>query len=196
MLTSNGAGNPPSWSSGPGPALILISSTTTTSGQSTVNITSGITTAYNTYYVLVTNVGNSSGQSFISLNYSTNGGSSYVSTGYQNTCVRFQYNSATVNAASLFTVACQLSVNSIETSSSCQGSAWAYLYNVTNGNGTTSIGMGSAGTPTNPNQNMSFLACNFGNASAINALSFGVGGPGSGQTMPAGAVFSLFGVVE
>jgi hypothetical protein len=199
MLTSNGSGNPPSWSSGPGPALILISSQTTTSGQTSVNFTSGITTAYNTYYVIFTYVG-ASAQAWVALNYSTNSGSSYVATGYTNTLCRFLYNSATVNSPSIFTTGCQLSINSVQTPTTEFISGWFYIFNVTNGLGTTSVGSSSGGTPAspnNPNQNSSILACNFGNnGTAINALSFTVGGPGSGVTMPAGAIFSLFGVVE
>jgi hypothetical protein len=81
VLTSNGAAALPSWQTGTGGNLVLISSQTASSSAN-ISFTSGITGTYNNYYLLYSNVFPVTNGVTLQLTVSTNGGSSYVSTGY------------------------------------------------------------------------------------------------------------------
>jgi len=83
VLTSNGAGALPTWqaASGSTPAITLIS-TKTASASSSVAWTSGISGTFN-QYMLVFQGSTSAGVSLL-VQFSTNGGSTYTTTGYVN----------------------------------------------------------------------------------------------------------------
>jgi hypothetical protein len=81
VLVSNGAGNPPTFQSIVG-NLTLISSGSVVNGASSFTITSGITNAYNTYLLLCTGLECTATSDQLALQVSTNGGSSYLTSGY------------------------------------------------------------------------------------------------------------------
>jgi hypothetical protein len=81
VLTSNGASALPTFQSAAAGSLILIS-TQTVSGVAAVTFTSGISSTYNNYLLLCTNVTNASSTPTMWIQISTNGGSSYIATGY------------------------------------------------------------------------------------------------------------------
>jgi hypothetical protein len=80
VLTSNGSGVAPTFSGTNTNHLVLISQKTA-SASASINFTSGITSTYSTYMLLI-NKGESSAGNTLQCTLSTNGGSSYVTTGY------------------------------------------------------------------------------------------------------------------
>lgn len=75
--------------------LILISSQTANNSAS-ITFTSGITTTYNNYYLLVSNYRPVTDPSNLQLQISTDGGSTYITTGYNGSTNNFIWNSATI----------------------------------------------------------------------------------------------------
>ena len=91
VLTSNGSGAVPSWQSGGG--LVYIAKQTASS-SSTISFTSAITSTYNTYLIIWSNLTPSTTADLHML-VSTNNGSSYISSGYQSGLYFLEFNSAT-----------------------------------------------------------------------------------------------------
>ncbi len=79
MATNNATNN----FGGAGGALVLID-TQVAAGVAALNFTSGITGAYNNYYIVYGSIidASASGGEFLLAQLSTNGGSTYISTGY------------------------------------------------------------------------------------------------------------------
>ena len=187
VLISQGGSYPLIWGN---PAYTLISSQTSVSNTN-VQFTSGITTAYNTYYIIITNGSSVSSTGQLQMQYSTNGGSSYANSGYGSNVPSFTYNSSTFSASSASTGGLNLCKASVESPGLLF--VWMYLFNVTSGQGCVTIGKYVGGTS---NQQVGFINGTCGNdGTAINALQFLVSS-GTGGTMPAGTIFSLYGIQE
>jgi hypothetical protein len=194
VLTSAGSGSAPVWDLSPA-GMILVNTATTTAGQATVTFTTGITSAFNTYLLVVSHfAGASTSAKLLSMQYSTNGGSSYVSTGYTNNIVSFAYNSATLTAGSAGGSRVDVTQAYAEGSNGLYQNAYMWMFNVTNGIGTQSVGQWNGAGSLGTNGNSGFSTCAFGNSAAINALQFF---PGiTAVNFVAGTVISLFGMQE
>jgi hypothetical protein len=86
VLTSTGSASLPTFQApSPSGALVLIQ-TQTVSGVTAVNFTTGITSSYNNYFIAVTNFNSSTavGTTWLTMSLSTDGGSTYITTGYFN----------------------------------------------------------------------------------------------------------------
>lgn len=80
---------------GPTPGSLVLIQTQTTAGASSLDFTSGISTTYSTYFVSMRGMFAVSGASNFQVLFSTNGGSSYLGSGYVSGYVATAYNSAT-----------------------------------------------------------------------------------------------------
>lgn len=128
VLTSNGPAVAPTFqaaSGGGGWALIQTNNLVASSG---VTFTTGITNAYNVFVITIASMTTSGSASYL-LQLSSNGGSSYISSGYNSTWNRWQYNSGSPSSNGTSTNAFTLT----ESNTGYVGGATLYLYNFTNG---------------------------------------------------------------
>jgi hypothetical protein len=125
VLSSLGSGKLPIWGN---PPLFLISSQSV-SGVLVVNFTSGITTNFNNYLLLFTNVSQASGTTPLVLRISTNGGSSYLNSGYLSGDLTANYNTSTFANN---TVTSGMIVEG-QVASGVYRSGAMYIYNLTSG---------------------------------------------------------------
>jgi hypothetical protein len=167
LLTSNGPGLAPTWQSSGGsgsPSGIgwdLIQSQTLIAGDFILVFT-GITNAYNIYKLVISHGNNPN----IWLRYSTNGGVSYVSSGYKSCYGSQRLTAGGISPFPMITDPTQVTLTRRPGGSSYAGtnSMTAYLFNVTNGANCIVQGFGSS-----PDKfDFPFAAMN--NAAAINAL--------------------------
>lgn len=82
ILSSGGSAALPTWIANSSSGNLVLIQTQTASSASTVNFTTGITATYNNYMLLCTNVIPGTNAVNVILDISTNGGSSYIATGY------------------------------------------------------------------------------------------------------------------
>jgi hypothetical protein len=161
--------------------------TQTASASSALNFTTGITSTYNNYYLLISNLLTST-TSGIQLQISINGGSSYIATGYLSGGFSIFYNTATLtnfNAATgLF-------------ATSTPGTAVYYNYafnlcNLTSGAGVvSSSAYGGRVSTTGTSPSMDYLSGMYATANTtVNALRV----IANSGTLTSGIV-SLFGVL-
>jgi hypothetical protein len=98
VLTSNGAGNAPSFQAASSAGSLVLLATVTASGGASVSFSSTyITATYNTYLLNFSNVQPASNNDILLMQISTNNGSTYISTGYQSGQNQWIYNSATLS---------------------------------------------------------------------------------------------------
>lgn len=129
VLTSNGVGVAPTFqTSATGGRLVLIQSQVASSSAS-LTFTTGITSTYNDYFLLCTNYSLSASFPNIVVQISTNGGSSYIATGYTTGYVEMSYNSTTWSNANS-TIGLILN-STVDSNSYCN--TQMYLYNMTSG---------------------------------------------------------------
>lgn len=129
VLTSNGT----NWTSAASSSgkLVFIQSQTATS-STTLNFTTGITSTYNNYMLEVSNVLTATASKDIYLRISTDGGSTYIATGYQSGINVAIYTSGTygnINITSGFFLLYNLNSSGVP----ANGTYW--LYNMTSGTG-------------------------------------------------------------
>lgn len=135
VLTSNGAGVAPTYQASQG-KLVLIQSQTA-SASSTINFTTGITNTYTTYLFVFTAIVSSAGGADFEMLVSTNGGSSYLATGYSSGLNFNTYNSATLtnqNVSTYFKIFTGVAAGTNYFS----GTVWCY--NITTANNPMIIG--------------------------------------------------------
>jgi hypothetical protein len=133
LLESGGASALPTWVSvGSGGNLVLIQSQTVSTVSSVV-FTTGITSTYNNYFLVATNVISDNSSTVLSMiRISTNGGSTYISSGYYCGEADILYNSATWGGTSGNHSNTMLYGPAIDTNTSYFN---AFLYNLTSGSG-------------------------------------------------------------
>lgn len=185
LLTSNGAGNAPTWQAGGGGAPSgvgwdLIQTQDFSGLTNTLDFTTGITNAYNTY-VAVYSYG---AATQMNIRYSTNGGVSYATSGYTSTAQRTDLFAG--GAGSNDADTSRGIINSGNNSSAHSFGSIVYLFNVTSGLETTMVAMGAN------NRRFNICAASFGNSAAIDALRF----IGIGISQNAVSTVSLYGVNE
>ena len=191
LLESGGSSALPTWVSVGGSGNFVLIQSQTVSGVTTVNFTTGINSTYNNYFLLVSGISyqfNNSVTSTIAI--STNGGSSYILTGYRSVFGNVASNSTTwttSNGSNQY-----LSEFGLLSSTSSIISGGIYLYNLTSGSGyIASSAKGVCADTTAANTNYFICAGQYETASTTaNALQVAsVNGFASGT-------FSLFGILE
>jgi len=187
VLTSNGASAQPTFQtlSGSSGALILIQ-TLTASASASLTFTSGITSTYNTYILVIDNMITST-TAFIYVRLSSDGGSTYKATSYLSGYNSFNYNSATNtnnNGTAGFIVG-----NSSD--NTYFNSSTTFLNNMTSGtNQVTSFGDGSSCNSTTARRGY-FLGNYTASALTVNAIQV----IGSAGTLTSGTA-SLYGLAK
>ena len=184
VLVSNGISSNPSFQSiSTSGTLVLISSQTVSSGTSAVIFNSGISSTYETYLLVVSNVKGSVGGN-LALQWSTNSGASYVTTGYQ-TAVNYGAYTIPFSGYANLNVTTYAYVCYSPTSGT--GATFVVLQDVTNGGApkVESNAIASLATPTF-NYGMSI---NNGTANINTVKVYALSGTFSGT-------FTLFGLLE
>lgn len=168
ILTSNGPGLAPTWQSGgPGsPSGIgwdLLQSQTLTTGLFQLVFTGIFTNAYNIYKIVLSHGNNPN----IWLRYSTNGGVSYVATGYRACYGSINSTSGGISPFPMITDSTQVVLTRRAGGSSSAGtnSTTVYLYNVTNGLNCIAQGFGASSS-----NSFTFPFAAMNNAAAIDAF--------------------------
>jgi len=188
VLTSQGSSALPAWSTTPNGSLVLIQ-TQTASSSSSINFTSGISNTYNTYMVTINNLTQSNASTLyaLRLQFSSNGGSSYYSSGYTSWITYTPLSSISWGGA---TATSFIEVGNNITTNTIPNNIVFYIFEMTSGNGpmVTIPGLdyfGIAGR---------YLTMGIGYYSpgtAMNALSFSMS---NGSTNISTGTFSLYGL--
>lgn len=187
VLTSNGAGMAPTYqaSSGSTGAIVFISSQTA-SNSASLTFTSGITSTYNAYMLIITEIVPATGGSFLNLRISSNGGSSYVATNYRS---GVNYNNYATSAATNTNNTTYIHLSGPVDASNAGTSGTHYLFNLTAG--TLPITHGNATSINSGNANLNIMGGNYTSTITINALQvrFSSGNIASGMA-------SLYGILQ
>jgi hypothetical protein len=185
VLTSNGASNLPTWQASAAGNLVLIQSQNASS-SSGLTFTTGISSTYNNYLLVFSDI-TLSGSIQLLTQLSTNGGSSYISSGYATGQNIVEYNSTSFSNTN-FTSGLLL----VDRNSTSTINGYAYLQNMTSGsNYVTSVGNLSLYDTNTPASYLAFTVGSYDTASTtVNAL----------QVVPSSGTFSgtvtLFGYLE
>lgn len=183
VLTSNGAGALPTFQ-GAG-SLVLISSQTA-SNSTLIAFTSGISATYNNYLLLISNFLPITAGASLELQLSTNGGSTYVTTGYVGGLIDVQISAGTTWAQAGATTFAYCNTSNATTQPA--GCGAIFLQNVTGGSyfqshGTTTINNNSSGAQwiafvsssnSTTTTNAFKVFCSSGNISAGTFTLFGI----------------------
>lgn len=170
-------------------AWILIQ-TQTASNSASLAFTTGITTTYNTYVLVVDNYVPATNTTNLLLQISTNGGSSYINSGYQTGVTYFQYNSTTVNNANS-TTSFLLNSSIPSTTDGCSGVYFLYGFTANTANVRPSYGA-SLGGRTGGAVGMALAGGNYAAASTlVNAFQI-ISSSGNLST----GTFTLYGILE
>ncbi len=167
--------------------MVLIQ-TQTASSSTALNFTTGITSTYNTYLIVFSNVVPATSTDFLKFLVSTNGGSSYLATGYLSGENVYSFNSATgTNANGTTSV---FMSGSLSTTAGFGTSGIIWCYDLTNGSqpmfsGQSAYRSSTGGTLTLAN----LVATN--TSTTINALQF-VMSTGNIST----GTISIYGILE
>lgn len=125
VLTSNGSSALPTWQNPASNSWILLNTQTASSSASLTFSSTYITSTYSSYAVVFTNIVNAS-TSGLQMQWSTNNGSTYLSTSYQSGVQYNTYNSNTFNNASSTSI-CVLSSTAVNASSTFNGTCYLFL---------------------------------------------------------------------
>lgn len=97
VLTSGGASSLPVWVNNSSIGNMVLIQSQTASNSASINFTSGITSTYNNYILLISNCKGVSNAQSLYLYVSTNGGSSYLNSGYLSGELTVPYNSTAIS---------------------------------------------------------------------------------------------------
>lgn len=183
VLTSNGASAVPSFQSAAG-NLILIQTQNASGTPATISFTSGITSQYTTYFMVYSNVIASTSVDTLAMQWSTNGGSGYITTGYGSSTISSLYSSATLLDTSSTTY-CVVAYES-STTIPLNGSLW--MYNLATAQVPICTGQYFGGASTR----QGFNSGNNTTTSGVNAFKLYFV---SGATFTTGT-FSLYGLIQ
>lgn len=171
LLTSAGAGALPTWSNAAASGNLKLLSTQTASSSASIAFTSGISSSYPSYMILISNASTASSSVSFNMDFSTNGGSSYLSTNFLsglNWTLITSYSLTNKNSTST----CPLIDSALAMSSSDFFGAIIFLYNL--GSSFTSPSysgqISTYNSSTNSSFGMFFGAQN--STSTINAIRF------------------------
>lgn len=149
---------------GPTPGSLILIQTQTTAGASSLDFTTGISTTYSTYLVLFRNILVSSGSANFQILFSTNGGSSYLNSGYTCGYVATAYNSATWGNSNSTTVGV---IASVTTTAAANG--FFYIHGL--GSAVAASYSGQAWQSNGTQQNLIF---GINSNTTVNALRFNI----------------------
>lgn len=111
----------------------------TASNVASLNFTTGITSVYSVYVIILDGLIPITTAQDLQMQVSTNGGSTYINTGYQSGTIRASYNSTTlVNAANITT---SVNLTGGVNSAGVGASGTIFCYNLNNGNTNAFMGM-------------------------------------------------------
>lgn len=184
VLVSGGSSALPSFSASSGVGSLVKITTVTASSSSSLTITSGITSTYRNYLLVFDGVVGSTNANLL-VRYSSNGGSSYISSGYTSGVNLYSYNSSTAVRNTNIATGVILA-DALATTNTNAGSV--YLFNLTTSNIIT-----NGGTSVVQDGSISYyyqIAGSYNTGTAMNALEIL---PSAGN-MTTGN-FTLFGIV-
>jgi len=187
ILKSDGTNFVSSSPASSGASWVLIQSQPA-SNSTSISFTTGITSTYNTYVFLISNVVPASSGSSLNMQFSSTGGSSYINSGYQSGVTTTAYNSTTVantNSTSQLRI-----TGGINTSGLGLASANFTIQNVTVGANITWCGTGMYNNGNNVAA-LTLIAGGLTNSSVINAFQFSM----SSGNISSGT-FTLYGILE
>ena len=180
VLTSDGTNWNSTSSSGVG-ALVFLQSQTATNSASLAFSSTFITSAYNSYAILLTNYVPANSATNLEMQWSVDNGSSYVTTGYSSGTQQIGFSSAAITNANVSTYNIML----WQTANTLIGEGWIYLYSLQDGNpATTNAYMAYNG-------NSIILAMGFNSTTSVNNIKF----LSTSVNITSGK-FTLFGVKE
>ncbi len=139
VLTSDGTNIVSTTPSSIGASLTLLATTTASSSASIAFSSSVITTKYRVYLLIWSRMIAQTGATTLQLTFSTDNGSTYISTGYQGTTQAFSWNLAVVNNNNT-TSNCPLT-QATGFSNSTEASGYIYLYDLAISGTPTVLGM-------------------------------------------------------
>lgn len=186
VLTSNGVSSPPTWQAASGGSGWVLLQSQTASNSATISFTTGISATYYNYVLVFDGVVPVTNGALLQIQYSTNGGSSYVSTGYSSgTGLGSNVGGA---GSSQGTSTSAMVIAALNNAANNAGAGTCWLYNLTSGSSASSVTRGY-----NVGSNLIILSGGlFGNTtSVINAiqLSFSSGNISAGH-------FHLYGISQ
>lgn len=188
VLTSNGSGSAPTYQAAPGGANLYLIQSQTASSSASLTFTTGITSTYNTYFLVWSAVVPATNAAILQMQFSTDGGMTYVNSGYASGINYAAFNTATLTNANSSTVILLSDATSNSASIGANGNA--YLYDLTNANTTSITGQVCFNGSTAGAGAYGYLIAGSGPAS-VNALKvfFSSGNISAGT-------FTLFGILE
>ena len=191
VLQYNGASSLPTWVAAPagGTNYLVLISSQTASASSSLTFTSGITSTYNDYFILLSSI-KLSASNPLQMQISTNGGSSYITSGYLTAQVGILSTAASGTWANDVNATTYM-VSMYMSASTVYGFSNIYLYNATSGSGlVTMAGDGCLALPGTSSEYVTLQGVYTTASTTVNALKF----------IPSSGTFSgtitLFGVLE
>lgn len=189
VLTSNGSGSAPTYQTGPTGANLFLIQSQTASNSALLAFTTGITATYDTYFLVWSDVVPQSNSAVLQLQFSTDGGATYVTSGYTSGINFAAYNTATLtnsNSTSVILLSDSISVTSGE---GANGNC--YMYDLTNTNISSITGQVCFRGATTGSGTYGYLVAGTGPTS-VNAFKVFMS---SGLNIATGT-FSLYGILE
>lgn len=120
ILISAGASALPAWGTAPAGSWILLNTQTASNSASLTFTSTYITSTYVSYVVIIRGINNATGTTTLSMNWSTNNGSSYLSSLFKTGIIYNTYNSGTL-ANAISTTNCVLTPSISSTNISLNG---------------------------------------------------------------------------
>lgn len=186
-LCSQGSGVTSAFTNGN--SFVLITSKSAVGGASTVPFTSAITSTYSTYFLLFTDLSAASGHTDTPvMRWSTNNGSTYVSTGYQSSVDWFSYNSTSV---ANFPNTDRMAIGASPVGGTVGTNGFIWMHNLTNGANAYMYGQAYDDDGGSFQRHMSISS----SSSTTNVNAFEIFWNGGATTFGTGT-FSLYGLLE
>jgi hypothetical protein len=188
VLTSGGTGAIPTWQPSTGVGNWVLISSQTASSSASITFTSGITSTYKTYVIIYSNVAAATNNVNYEFQVSTNGGSSYLATGYGG--YNAQANTGFASLEITTYVGMGGWAGSFANTNTGGGILW--LRNIGTSLNSTADGTGSFPQSNNSNKpGLSWTASSLPTSSTINAFRF-IFSSGNIAT----GLFTLYGILE
>jgi hypothetical protein len=188
LLVSNGASALPTWQTVGTGNLVLIQSLNASS-SATISFTTGITSTYTSYLFVFSALLPATNTATFGFQVSTNGGSSYISSGYSSGINYNNYNSASFTNANSTTNA--VLTGPLSTTSGYGFSGYLNCYNISNGDNVSFAGLGSFYGSSSGQGTMVTYGAGAGTTTDVTAFQFSM----SSGNIASGTI-SLFGILE
>lgn len=103
ILQSNGSSSLPTWIDNSSAGNLVLIQSQVANNSASITFTTGITSTYSNYLLLMSNFKPATNNTIVQLTISTNGGSTYIATGYLSGIIGWAYNSSTIGNANTTT---------------------------------------------------------------------------------------------